>query len=110
MRYFTDFTEWQIESVFNPIKRSNIIPVCLCLYYLSFQSSGHDSLSNPADQREAQAGVWDREGAHRDHSGVFGHRGGAAGGTVWRQFELLRPQESESTFCTEANHPTDISL
>lgn len=44
------------------------------------QRAGHVPLSDPADEGEAQAGIWDCEGADRDHSAVFSHRGGAA---VW---------------------------
>lgn len=61
------------------------------------QGPGHVPWSDPADKGEAQADIRDCEGAYRDYSALFGHRGGAAGRAVWRRIELLWAQEPKGT-------------
>lgn len=65
------------------------------------QGPGYVSLSDPADEREAQTGIWDCEGANHNLSALFGHRGGAAEWTVWRRTELMWAQSPKGT------HPYD---
>lgn len=62
-----------------------------------FQGSRHVPLSDPADQRETEEGVWHCEGAHRDHTALFSYWGGAAGRTVRGYSKPLRPQSIQST-------------
>lgn len=61
------------------------------------QGPGPVPRSGPADEGEAQTGVWDCKGAHRDRSALFRHRGCAAGGAVWWRTEPLRTQEPKGT-------------
>ena len=73
------------------------IHICnITLVFLS-QALGHVPQSGPADKGEAQTVVWGREGAHCDDAALFGHRGGAAGRTVWRRPEPLWTQEPKGT-------------
>lgn len=53
------------------------------------QGPGHVPLSDPADKREAQTGIWDCEGAYYNLSALFSHRGGAAGWTVRRNTDPM---------------------
>lgn len=59
------------------------------------QGPGYVPLSDHSNKGQAKTDIWDCEGAYCDHSALFRHRGGAAGGTLWSRTESLWTRQTE---------------
>lgn len=69
------------------------------------QAPGYVPLSDPSDKGQAKTDLWDCEGAYSDHSALFRHRGGAAGGAVWRRPEPLWTRQTEGVLSEAVTLP-----